>query len=144
MSQRRKGTLLTNLELEVMRIVWEATRPPLTVREVTEELNRGRRKPLAYNTVQTMLTILRDKGVVRVTPGPGRAFRYEPRLSREEVNTSMVGDLIERLFDGRAEPLLLHLVEHEALGREDLEALRRVIDTHLDDRDAEDPHEVDR
>ena len=134
MSQRRKKrAVLTNLELEVMRIVWEAAPTPLTVRQVVERLNAGRSRVLAYNTVQTMLTILRDKGIVRSRPGEGRAHEYSARLTQEEVTTSMVGDLVERLFDGNAKPLLLNLMENEDLSREDLEGLERLIRGRLAD-----------
>jgi len=134
MTRERARAVLTKLELEVMRAVWGA--PPgreLTVREVVEAVNVGRRKALAYNTVQTVLNILRDKGVVRVRPGEGRAHVYQPRVTRERVTTSMVGELVERLFDGDVHPLLLNLVEREALSRPELEKLRRMIDERLDD-----------
>src|SRR5262249_36632746 len=110
----------------------------LTVRDVVEGLNRGRPRPLAYNTVQTVLNILRDKGVLRVRPGQGRAFVYAPKISREHVTTSMVGELVERLFDGRGQPLLLNLVERDELSRDELERLKRLIDERLDDRERPD------
>lgn len=135
MTRERGKVLLTRLELEVMRAVWDA--PPdseRTVRDVVERLNAGRRPPLAYNTVQTVLGILRDKGVVRARPGEGRAHVFVPRVSREQVTTSMVGELVERLFDGRVEPLLLNLVEREELSREELERLRSLLDERLVDR----------
>ncbi|MFG0318981.1 MAG: BlaI/MecI/CopY family transcriptional regulator [Planctomycetota bacterium JB042] len=131
-TRKRKTTLLTNLELQVMRVVWDAE-APLTVRDVVDRLNEGRRKPLAYNTVQTMLTILREKGVVESKAGEGRAHRFRARVSQEEVTTSMVGDLVERLFDGKVEPLLVQLVGNESLSRSDLEALKGLIENQLDD-----------
>ncbi|MEQ8765311.1 MAG: BlaI/MecI/CopY family transcriptional regulator [Planctomycetota bacterium] len=137
MTAKRKSTLLTNLELAVMRVVWAAHPEPLTVREVVDGLNEGRRKPLAYNTVQTMLGILRDKGVVEVRQGSGRAYVYRAKRSQEEVTTTMVGDLVERLFDGHVQPLLLHLVEQERLSRADLSSLKELIETQLDDEEGE-------
>lgn len=133
MNDRPKDSLLTNLELEVMQVVWKAHPTPLTVREAVEGLNDERPRPLAYNTVQTMLTILRDKGIVQVVPGEGRAYRYAALRSQEEVSNSMVGDLVERLFGGSFQPLLMHLVEQSGLERNDLEGLRRLIDEHLED-----------
>ncbi len=134
MTRERSKVLLTRLELEVMRAVWSAgeQREP-TVREVVLRLNAGRRPPLAYNTVHTVLNILRDKGVVRGRPGEGRAHVFQPRVTRDQVTTSMVGELVERLFDGDVQPLLVNLVEREALSRADLEKLRRFIDERLDD-----------
>ena len=88
MARERSKAVLTRLELEVMRGVW-GTEPGrgLTVREVADRVNVGRRKGLAYNTVQTVLNILRDKGAVRVKAGDGRAHLYLPRVSRERVTT---------------------------------------------------------
>lgn len=137
MSGRAK-VVLTRLELEVLRTFWEGSDgAESTVREVVARVNVGRRRPLAYNTVQTVLNILREKGVARVRAGAGRAHLWQPRVSREQVTTSMVGELVERLFDGQLEPLLLNLVEREELSRPELERLRRLIDEKLDDAPAD-------
>ena len=133
---RTKRVLLTNLELEVMHVVWDAADGALTVREVADGMNAGRKKPLAYNTVQTMLTILKDKGVVGSSLGAGRAHRFFAKATREQVTTSMVGDLVDRLFQGDVQPLLLQLVGNEQLTREELEELKRRIETQLVDDDA--------
>ena len=135
--RKQQQTLLTKLELEVMQVVWDATRDadgdePITVREVVERLNRGRKKPLAYNTVQTMLTILKEKKVMSSEKGDGRAHRYRPLVSREQITTSMVGDLVDRLFDGKVQPLLVQLVGNETLDRDELKKLKRLIETQLD------------
>ena len=135
MPRKLKPLLLTNLELAVMRVVWGADAQALTVREVTERLNEGRKKPLAYNTVQTMLTILKEKGAVRSRPGTGRAHLYVARRSRDEVSTSMIGDLVDRLFDGEVAPLFIHLMEDESVSRGELEALRSWIDSRLVDEE---------
>lgn len=128
----RAKKLLTNLELEVMRAVWG--RPEgTTVREITEQVNAGRTRELAYNTVQTMLGILRDKGVVQARKGPGRAFTWTARVSESDVRGSMVGDLVDRLFDGQVRPLLLCLVERERVSPEELRDLRALIDDKLSD-----------
>jgi BlaI family transcriptional regulator, penicillinase repressor len=136
MPTRDKRILLTKLELEVMRPVWEARPVALTAREVVDRLNAGRDKPLAYTTVQTVLKILEDKRVVVSEPGPGRAHQFAPRVTREQVSTSMIGDLVDRLFDGEVEPLLVHLVGNEKLSRDELVKLRAMIETQLDDDEA--------
>ncbi len=130
---KRRKTLLTNLELEVMRSIWDAGGEPQTARDVAARMNAGRPRPLAYNTIQTMLTILRDKGVVASVAGPSRAHLYRARVTREEVSTSMVGDLVEKLFDGKVQPLLVHLVGDDRLSRNELERLRQLIDSQLTD-----------
>ena len=135
MARKSSRDLLTKLELTVMRVVWDAEGEPLTVRQVTDALNETREMPLAYNTVQTILTILKDKGFVRSRRGPSRAHLFVARKDRSQVSATMIGDLVERLFGGRVEPLLHHLVEGEGLSRAELEELRSFIDTRLDDRE---------
>jgi predicted transcriptional regulator len=128
--RNKPDVVLTRLELEIMKILWDAGRP-LTVREVLAGLNAARDKPAAYTTVQTVLMILKDKGAVQVEPGPARAHRFRPRLSRDEVTATMVGDLVERLFDGRVQPLLHRLVGEESLSAAELEDLKRWIESRL-------------
>ena len=123
---------LTDLELEIMQVVWDAQPEPLTVREVVDRLAAGGHS-LAYTTVQTMMTILKRKGVLEARPGPGRAHHYETRVTRAEARTSMTKDFVERLFLGEAQPLLAHLLEHESVRREELEDLKRRIETQLED-----------
>lgn len=128
----RKTKVLTRLELEVMRVIWDA-QASLTVREVADRLNEGAARTLAYTTVQTMMRILVEKGVLRQEPGPGRAHRYASQVSQAEVTTTMVGDLVERLFDGDAKPLMAHLLDQPGVGKGELEDLKRLIEEHLDD-----------
>ncbi len=133
MATRKSTELLTKLELSVMRVIWDSQGDPMTVREVTELINGGQTKALAYNTVQTVLTILRDKGFVKTKRGPSRAHLFMAKKERDQVSARMIGDLVERLFDGKVEPLLHHLVDDEALSRTALEDLRSFIESKLDD-----------
>lgn len=129
---RRRPQRLTDLELEVMKVVWSAHPEPMTVREVVERMPR-RSKALAYTTIQTMMTILVRKGALRSKPGPGRAHQYRALVSREDATSSMTRDLVDRLFGGSARPMLTHLLEHESLDREALEQLKARIESQLDD-----------
>jgi len=131
----RSGKRLTDLELEVMQAVW-AEQKPVTVREVAERLE-ARGKRLAYTTVQTVMNILRGKGALKSKPGPGRALVYRAGISRAEATASMTSDFVARLFGGRAEPLLAHLIEHESIDRESLAELKRAIEEQLGGERAE-------
>lgn len=122
-----------------MRAVWDAEPDPVRVRDVMEALNKRRRKPLAYNTVQTMLTILRTKGIVSLAKGGGRAHLYRARVSRAAASRHMVGDLVDRLFNGRVEPLLQQLIDEADMDPHQLQALRDWVDDKL--RDAEEDQE---
>jgi len=111
---------LTPLELEIMNVLWD--RGPSTVGEVQPELGGD----LAYTTVMTMLNVLlRKKKVKRVQEG--RAFRYRPIVSRQRATGSAVEDLVQRMFGGSAEALLMTLVETKNLDSKDLERLSRIV-----------------
>jgi predicted transcriptional regulator len=110
-------------ELEVMKVVWR--RGSATVRDVYETLRAGR--PLAYTTVMTTMNILETKGFLEKTR-EDRAFRYTPRRSRQQVVGAMVKDFVNRVFDGAAQPLLLHLATSETLSPKERAQLKKLID----------------
>jgi predicted transcriptional regulator len=111
---------LTPLELEIMNVLWD--RGPSTVAEVQPQLAGD----LAYTTVMTMLNVLlRKKKVKRVQEG--RAFRYRPIVSRQRATGSAVEDLVQRMFGGSAEALLMTLVETKNIDSKDLVRLSRIV-----------------
>lgn len=114
---------MTESELEIMQIVWQMDRA--TVRDVHESLSTG--KKVAYTTVMTTMGILADKGHL-VRKKDGRAFVYEPTEAKNEVISGMVGEFIERVFDGSAQPLLVSLIKDRRLSGSDLESIRQMID----------------
>ena len=131
MARRKKSSRpLTDLELEIMQVLWSAD-AAMTVREVAADLGARTKRDHAYTTVQTMLGILVKKGAVRSRPGSGRAHLYSPRLSREDATSSLTRDLVDRVFGGSAEPLLAHLLDTESLDRDALEELKRRIEDQL-------------
>jgi predicted transcriptional regulator len=113
---------LTAQELEIMKVVWKLSSP--TVRQVYEDLLAQRR--IAYTTVMTMMNILEQKGYLKKTQGE-RAFIYTPSKPAKNVIGDMVKEFVDRVFNGAAEPLLLHLIEEEKLTEKDLEEIRRTI-----------------
>jgi len=113
---------LTDLELEVMKIVWALG--SATVRDVYEEFRK--RRKIAYTTVMTMMNILEQKKHLRKKRGE-RAYLYEPARPKEQVVKGMVRDFVGRVFDGSARPLLVHLVEDRRVDEADLEEIRRLL-----------------
>ncbi len=105
-----------------MKIVWE--RGDVTVRDVYEALLAKRR--IAYTTVMTMMNILEQKGHLKKEQDE-RAYVYRPARPRQQVIRGMVREFVNRVFNGSAEPLLLHLVEDRKLTAEDLDEIRRII-----------------
>jgi predicted transcriptional regulator len=119
---RRARPVLTDQELEIMKIIWR--RGTVTVRDVYEELLAHRK--IAYTTVMTMMGILEAKKYLRKSQGD-RAYLYRPARPQTEVVSSMVRDFVDRLFNGSAKPLLVHLAESEQLSPEELDEVRRLL-----------------
>jgi len=118
----RSTTTLTKQELEIMKIIWN--RKSATVRDVYEAL-RGQRQ-IAYTTVMTMMKILERKKFLKKTQ-QDRAFVYQPARPKEQVIRSMVQDFVARVFDGSAEPLLVHLVKDRHLSEKEIREITRMI-----------------
>jgi BlaI family penicillinase repressor len=119
---RKAGATLTGQELEIMKEVWKLK--TATVRQVYEALLE--RRKIAYTTVMTMMNILEQKGFLKKRAGE-RAFVYAPSRPERQVIRAMVREFLDRVFNGAAEPLLVHLVEDEQLTARDLEEIRRTI-----------------
>jgi predicted transcriptional regulator len=81
-------------------------------------------RKVAYTTVMTMMNILEQKGYLKKRQGE-RAFTYVPAQTERQVIRNMVREFVDRVFNGAAEPLLLHLVEDEKLTAKDIEEIRR-------------------
>ena len=115
---RSRSSTLTQGELEIMKIVWE--RESVTVRDVYEALGENRK--VAYTTVMTMMKILEQKKYLKKQLAD-RAYLYRAAQPKATVIGAMVRDFVNRVFNGSAEPLLVHLVEEHALTPEDLEEI---------------------
>ena len=105
-----------------MKVVWQ--RNSATVRDVYEAL-LGRRK-VAYTTVMTMMNILEQKGYLRKKPAE-RAYVYTPAQPKQQVIKAMVREFVNRVFNGSAEPLLVHLVEDRQLSAKDLTEISKLL-----------------
>ena len=121
MSMRPRSKTLTGQELEIMKIVWERERA--TVRDVYEALLEKRK--VAYTTVMTMMKILEQKRYLKKSQEE-RAYVYRAAQPKRQVIGAMVRDFINRVFNGSAEPLLVHLVEEHHLSQKDLEEIAKL------------------
>ncbi len=124
----RKSEHLTPLELEIMQVLWETG--PANVQTVQQQLKRD----LAYTTVQTMLNILHRKKKVKRTL-KDRAYFYKPAVSHSQVVSHTINDVIDRLFGGSAEGLVMSLVETKHLTAEKLAKLNQLFEKHEEDGD---------
>jgi len=119
---RPPSTTLTDQELEIMKIVWRLEKA--TVRDVYEALLE--RRKIAYTTVMTMMKILEQKQYLKKTQDE-RAFVYRPTRPQKQVIRGMVREFVDRVFNGSAEPLLVHLVEDRRLTERELREIQRMI-----------------
>jgi predicted transcriptional regulator len=115
---RSSKSALTKLELELMQIIWRLG--SCTVSAVQAELDR----PLAYTTVQTMLNILERKGKLRRELN-GRAYVYSARVTEAKALGQGVRDMIDRMFGGSSEELVMSLLKNGHIDAKRLAELTR-------------------
>lgn len=117
---RKKTEQLTPLELEIMNVLWETG--AANVQSVQQRIERE----VAYTTVQTMLNILHRKNKVSRTL-KDRAYFYKPIVSRRQVSSQVIGDIIDRLFGGSAVSLVMSMIETNHLAPEKLAQLNDLL-----------------
>jgi predicted transcriptional regulator len=115
---------VSDAELEVLKVLWAAG--PATVRDVAAALRRQRRK-LAYNTVLTLLSRLRDKGYVAADRRE-TAHLFRAVVTREELLGSSLTALAERICDGTTSPLVLALVKSRRFSAGEIAHFRQLLD----------------
>jgi BlaI family transcriptional regulator, penicillinase repressor len=120
---RPKHTTLTPQELGIMKLVWQ--RESATVRDIYEALLE--RRKIAYTTVMTMMKILETKGYLKKRR-QDRAYIYRPAHAKNQVIGGMLREFIDRVFNGSAEPLLVHLVKTRQIRQKELQKIARMIE----------------
>lgn len=113
---------ISDAEHAVMEVLWQ--RAPLTATEVADALTDAREWSL--QTVKTLLSRLTNKGAVSYDQD-GRRYLYSPILAREDYVGDESRRLVDRLFGGRAAPLIAHLAEQQKFTAEDLAEIERLI-----------------
>jgi len=120
---KRETPRPTDTELQILRVLWR--RGPSTVREVHEEL--ATTHPTVYTTVLKLMQIMAEKGLVSRNEEQ-RAHVYEARLAREETQAQLLGDLLDRAFEGSATNLVMQVLSSKRASVEELEQIRAVLD----------------
>jgi BlaI family penicillinase repressor len=119
-----KRPQVSDAELDVLKVLW--TTGPATVREVVAGLPRARRR-LAYNTVLTLLSRLREKGYV-ATDRRDTAHVFRAVVTRETLLGSSLETLVDRVCDGTASPLVHALVRGRRFSARDIAHFRKLLD----------------
>jgi BlaI family transcriptional regulator, penicillinase repressor len=115
---------VSDAELEVLKELWTAG--PATVRDVATAL-RKRRRRLAYNTVLTLLSRLREKGYV-AADRRDTAHLFRALVTRDELLGSSLSALADRVCDGTASPLVLALVRGQRFSADEIAHFRKLLD----------------
>jgi predicted transcriptional regulator len=116
---------LSRLELRIMQIIWK--RGGSTVGTVRDELKPS----LAYNTVQTVLNILERKGKLK-RELRGRAYTYSATISEAKALGQVVRDVIDRVFGGSSEELVMSLLKNRQI---DAKRLAKLTDRFHEETD---------
>jgi predicted transcriptional regulator len=120
MPKREKNTL-TKLELQIMQVIWR--HGTSNVGEVQEALEQS----LAYTTVQTMLNILCRKGKLK-RKLLGRAYEYSAAVSEAKALGHAVRDLVDRMFGGSSEELVMSLIKSRQIDPKRIAELTRRLE----------------
>lgn len=127
---RKTSPTLTNAENRIMDVLWQKGEASVhdVVDGISDETNQ------AYNTIQTILGILKDKGFVDARK-LGRAFLYRPLLSRGEARTQALKQLIGSAFGGSPTALAQHLLRTSDIDEGEISALEQVIELAIQEKD---------
>ena len=115
----------TPAELEVLQILWDEG--PATVRQVMERLHADR--PRGYTTVMSLLDVMHGKGLLR-RKSQGRAYEYSAKADQAKTLKKMVGDLLNRAFQGSSSALIMHLLDQASPSDDELQSIRAAIKDH--------------
>ncbi|MEQ8764575.1 MAG: BlaI/MecI/CopY family transcriptional regulator [Planctomycetota bacterium] len=115
---------ISDSELELLKILWD--RGSATVRDLHEAIQSAG-TDWAYNTVQTLLRRLEEKGYLD-SRKEGRAFVFTPKLSREDVLSEELGTLTNRICEGATRPLMLTLVRNRRFTSKEIAQFRELLD----------------
>jgi predicted transcriptional regulator len=124
----RKTYKPTDTELEILAVLWD--QGPCTVRDVYKILNR--RKPTGYTTVLKLLQIMTEKHLVKRDESE-RAHVYTASAPREKTQRQLLGDLLERAFQGSASSLVMNLLSSKKASPSELAEIRELLDRLEDD-----------
>jgi predicted transcriptional regulator len=120
---RPSSSYPTELELEILKVLWQDG--PNTVEAVREALSASGRE-LTHSSVITVMNIMVKKKYLK-RQKQGRAFQYQAMVTGKEVNRGLLGNLVDRVFDGSASAMMLELLESADLDADEIREIRKII-----------------
>ncbi|MEM7768008.1 MAG: BlaI/MecI/CopY family transcriptional regulator [Pseudomonadota bacterium] len=117
---------ISDAELEVMKVLW--ARPGISATDVHDHLGKhmNGHKDWSVRTVKTLLSRLVEKGALS-TEEDGRRYLYTPTIEQEDYKSGAVRQFVDRVFSGRAAPLIAHLADAKDLTEADIEELEKLL-----------------
>ncbi len=113
----------TDRELAILGILWN--NGPSTVRQVNEEMNKRQRT--GYTTTLKLMQIMTEKGLVARDDSKFQHV-YRPAVSEEKTQKQVVGNLLEKVFSGSAEKLVMRALSAKKVSAKELAKIRKMID----------------
>ncbi|MDR9418738.1 BlaI/MecI/CopY family transcriptional regulator [Gracilimonas sp.] len=120
---KKSLTPLGESEMEILHHVWELGEA--TVAQVRERILKERK--VAYTTVMTIMKNLNDKGFLKYYKD-GNTYVYSARKEPQEVQSSLISGLIDKVFKGSTSAMVQTLVKEEKISEKELKELRDMID----------------
>src|SRR5436190_24385674 len=120
---RPASTRPTEVELQILRILWELG--PSPVREIHKRLEAA--KGTNYSTTVKMLAVMLEKGLVK-RDELAQPHVYRAGMSRKNAGQRMLSELIEKVYEGSAMSLVLQALSSSQASKEELDEVRRLLD----------------
>jgi BlaI family penicillinase repressor len=124
---RPASTYPTVLELQILKLLWRQS--PLLARDVQQMLAADGRDLAKTSVITTLNTMVGKKYLQRTKQG--NSFLFSSRISQAEVSEQILGDVLDRVFDGSTSAVLLKLFEVTSVDDLELKELRQIIDRKL-------------
>lgn len=128
MGKKKQATIEpAEFELQVLGTLWE--HGPGTVRQVMDRLSDGKER--AYTSVLSVMQVMQKKGLLEVADErDGLAHIFRPLVSREQIAVPLLQGLVRKIFGGRTQTALSHLLQSDSVSHDEIAAMRKLLDEH--------------
>lgn len=113
----------TEKELAILKVLW--SKGPSTVRQVNDEINK--QQETGYTTTLKLMQIMTDKGLL-IRDDSDFKHVYKPAVSAESTEKQIVGDMMDKVFSGSAEKLVMRALAAKQVSAEELKNIRQLLD----------------
>lgn len=121
-------TKISDAELEVMKILWD--RETVTSFDIINELNG--KQEWTEATIRTLINRLQKKDAIKIVEKNGKTYTYKANISEEDYKIEESDSFIKKLYNGSLSEMVLNFVKQERLSKDDLDELRKLIESEVD------------